>query len=57
MEEFKPYFENMSNEQMAWTIKEEEYCRKKFNYACKTNLTIDSLKENENKRRNNDLKP
>lgn len=40
IEGFKPYFENMSEEQMQFTVEEEEYSRKKFKYACKTDFTL-----------------
>lgn len=40
-EEFKPYFENMAQDQMNWSIEEESYNRKKFNYSCKSEFTYD----------------
>jgi hypothetical protein len=43
-EDLTPYFENMSPEQLNWSLKEEEYNRSRFGYKCKSDFTLNKFR-------------
>lgn len=42
-EYFKPYFANLSLEDLKWSIEQEHQSRETFKYACKPNKTYESF--------------
>ena len=42
-EYFKPYFSNLSQQDLNWSINQEKQNREKFNYSCKPDSTFNSF--------------